>query len=148
VLRAWRKTQLADRLFFGEGWMDSGRVFTTEEGSQLHPAAVTQAFKWASFDAGLPPIRLHDLRHCAATLAFAAGADIKAVSSLLRHSSIAITADTYTEVLHEVHVDVAAKMTDLVPRKRRAVGGSETAAPAARPQRHPRGLPNDSGSEF
>jgi hypothetical protein len=66
----------------------------------------------------------------------------------LRHSSIAITADTYTEVLSEVHEDVAAKMTGLVPRKRAAVGGSDTHAPAARPQRHLRGLPKGPGGEF
>ncbi|MGW9207982.1 hypothetical protein ACWGR4_13435 [Embleya sp. NPDC055664] len=46
----------------------------------------------------LPPIRLHDLRHGAATLAHAAGGNMKAISATLRHSSIKITADTYTSV--------------------------------------------------
>ena len=31
----------------------------------------------------LPPIRLHDLRHCAATLALAAGTDMKVISAML-----------------------------------------------------------------
>jgi site-specific recombinase XerD len=38
----------------------------------------------------------------AATLALAAGADLKVVQAMLRHSSITITADTYTTVLPEV----------------------------------------------
>ncbi|MFB9623214.1 site-specific integrase [Nonomuraea helvata] len=48
---------------------------------------------------GLPPVRLHDLRHGAATLALAAGADLRVVQGLLGHASIVITADTYTSVL-------------------------------------------------
>ncbi|GAA3752955.1 hypothetical protein GCM10022225_42070 [Plantactinospora mayteni] len=51
--------------------------------------------------AGLPPIRLHDLRHGAATLACAAGADLKAVQDQLGHATIMMTADTYTSVLPE-----------------------------------------------
>jgi integrase len=49
--------------------------------------------------ADVPPIRLHDLRHGAASLAHEAGADLKTLQELLGHSSIVITADTYTSVL-------------------------------------------------
>lgn len=51
---------------------------------------------------GLPPIRLHDLRHGAATLALSVGADLKVVSAMLGHSSIQLTADTYTSVLPDI----------------------------------------------
>ena len=82
-------------------------------------------FLRAVFDAGLPPIRLHDLRHGAATLAHASGADLKAIQSLLRHASYAITADTYTSVLDEVSEALAEGIATVVPR--RAVAGlSET----------------------
>jgi Phage integrase family len=47
----------------------------------------------------VPPIRLHDLRHGAASLAHEAGADLKTLQELLGHSSILITADTYTSIL-------------------------------------------------
>ncbi|MEV2242216.1 tyrosine-type recombinase/integrase [Micromonospora sp. NPDC049891] len=49
--------------------------------------------------AGIPPVRLHDLRHGAASLAHEAGADLKTLQDMLGHSSIVITADTYTSVL-------------------------------------------------
>jgi hypothetical protein len=49
--------------------------------------------------AKLPPVRLHDLRHGAASLAHEAGADLKTLQDLLGHSSIVVTADTYTTVL-------------------------------------------------
>ncbi|WP_455361581.1 site-specific integrase [Streptomyces sp. SYSU K21746] len=43
---------------------------------------------------GLPPVRLHDLRHGAATLAHAAGPTLKDIQEMLGHSSITFTADT------------------------------------------------------
>ncbi|MEV4318848.1 tyrosine-type recombinase/integrase [Actinocrispum sp. NPDC049592] len=49
-----------------------------------------------------PPIRLHDLRHGAATLELAAGVDMKMVQEMLRHSSITVTSDMYTNLLPEV----------------------------------------------
>ncbi|MCW2882517.1 MAG: integrase [Sphaerisporangium sp.] len=92
---------------WGEAWQDSGRVFTREDGAALHPATVSDLFARLAYEAGLPPIRLHDLRHGAATLALAAGVDMKTVSAMLRHCSQAITSDTYTSVLPEVAHEAA-----------------------------------------
>ena len=47
---------------------------------------------------GLPPIRLHDLRHGASSLALEADVDIKVVQELLGPSSSVLTRDTYTSV--------------------------------------------------
>lgn len=69
---------------------------------------------------GLPPIRLHDLRHGAATLALAGGVDMKVVSEMLGHSSIKITSDTYTSVLPEIAKDAAEAAAKLVPLQRKA----------------------------
>ena len=62
----------------------------------------------------LPPVRLHDLRHLAATLALAGGAEMKVVSAMLRHSSTQITADTYTSVLPEIAIQAAEAAAQLV----------------------------------
>jgi hypothetical protein len=64
----------------------------------------------------LPPIRLHDLRHGAATLALAAGADMKVVQTMLRHSSITVTMDTYTTVLPEIALAAAEATAKIIPR--------------------------------
>jgi integrase len=95
----WRRAQDAEREAAGDAWTDSGFEFTDELGSPLHPAAVTDAFHLIAYLAGLPPIRLHDLRHGAATLLLAAGHDMKVVQETLGLSSITIAADTYTSVL-------------------------------------------------
>ena len=48
--------------------------------------------------AGLPPIRLHDLRHGTASLMLVAGVEMKVVQETLGHTSSAFTSDTYTSV--------------------------------------------------
>jgi integrase len=60
---------------------------------------VTHTFTRLVVEAGLPPIRLHDLRHGAASLSLAAGNDLKVAQAMLGHSIIVLTADTYTSVL-------------------------------------------------
>ncbi|GFJ84938.1 hypothetical protein Phou_091180 [Phytohabitans houttuyneae] len=62
-------------------------------------------------------MRLHDLRHGAATLALAAGVDMKVVQAMLRHSSITVTADTYTSVLPDLARNAAEQAAAIVPRR-------------------------------
>ncbi|MEV0993472.1 site-specific integrase [Nonomuraea sp. NPDC050202] len=117
VLRAHRVRQLEEKLAWGPGWVESGRIFTREDGRELTPDWVSEHFERLTFAAGLPPIRLHDLRHVAATLSLAAGNDMKIASAMLRHSSQSITADLYTTVLPEVALAAAEASVALVPRK-------------------------------
>lgn len=67
ALGAFRKRQLEERLAWGPAWNDTGYVFTIEDGTALHPQQVSVIFKRLAREAGLPEIRLHDLRHTAAT---------------------------------------------------------------------------------
>jgi integrase len=86
----------------GKAWVDSGYVFTGKTGLPINPNYATTRFRILTDRAGLPPVRLHDLRHGAASLAHEAGADLKTLRDLLGHSSIVVTADTYTSVLPDV----------------------------------------------
>jgi integrase len=116
VLRAHRDRQNLEREQAGDAWIDTGRVFTRIDGTGLHPGYVTSHFARLGRRAELPPIRLHDLRHGAATLALAGGANLKVVQEMLGHASISITADTYTSVLPEVAREAAEAAVRLVPR--------------------------------
>jgi integrase len=80
-LKVWRLHQAAERLAWGPAWIDSGLVFTREDGRPLHPREVTRAFSRHVLAAGVPIIRLHDLRHTHATLALAAGVHPKGCRS-------------------------------------------------------------------
>ncbi|MCX4469376.1 site-specific integrase [Micromonospora sp. NBC_01655] len=102
VLRQQRERQQQRRTRrVGAGMVchDSGYVFTSPDGLPLHPGYLTQRLRLLVNRAGLPPIRLHDLRHGAASLAHSAGVDIKTIQHQLGHASIRLTADTYTTIL-------------------------------------------------
>ena len=78
-----------------------GYVFVDARGSRLRPDYLTRRLGALITECGLPPIRLHDLRHGAASLALAAGVNMKVVQEMLGHASIITTADIYTSVLSE-----------------------------------------------
>ncbi|MEW2438602.1 tyrosine-type recombinase/integrase [Streptomyces caniferus] len=120
VLKRHRERQEADRAEWGPAWVETGHVFTQEDGSWLHPGKVTDLFERLVAASGLPPIRLHDLRHGAATLMLAAGIDIKIVSDTLGHSDTRITRDIYQSVLPQVGKSAAEATAKLVPLQRKA----------------------------
>jgi len=114
ALRAHRSRQLTERAAAGGDYLDSGYVFTRPSGDPMAPDWLSRYFRQLNTASGLPPIRLHDLRHGAASLALAAEAELKVVQDMLGHSSIVLTADTYTSVLPEVARKVAEDIASLV----------------------------------
>jgi integrase len=93
VLRTHRRRQLEERLRWGEAWTDTGYVFTREDGWPIHPERISVLFARLVEIAGVPKIRLHDLRHTSASLALASGVHPKVVGERLGHSSISVTLD-------------------------------------------------------
>ncbi|WP_030886605.1 tyrosine-type recombinase/integrase [Streptomyces sp. NRRL F-5053] len=120
-LKLHKEGQDAARREWGPAWQETGRIFTEEDGSLLHPGKVSDLFDRLVSEAGLPPIRLHDLRHGAATLMLAAGVDIKVVSETLGHSDSRITRDVYQSVLDDLARAAAEAVVKLVPRAPGAV---------------------------
>ena len=86
----------------GSGWRSlAGQdrlAFTWPDSRPIHPKRLSTWFEQLARAAGLPRIRLHDVRHSYATAALAAGIPAKVVSERLGHASIAITMDTYSRV--------------------------------------------------
>jgi len=136
-IRAHRQRQQKEEEEAGEDWTESGFEFTNPDGTPLHPAAVTDAFEQIAYLAGLPPIRLHDLRHGAATLLLAAGHDMKVVQETLGLSSITIAADTYTSVLPQLARQSAEDVAALI-RPAATPGQSTPRAGTDREQAHRR----------
>ncbi|MEU6788712.1 tyrosine-type recombinase/integrase [Nonomuraea angiospora] len=62
----------------------------------------------------MPAIRLHDLRHGAASLMLAAQVEMKVLQETLRHTSSSFTADTYTSVFPQVAMAAAEKTPALL----------------------------------
>ena len=62
ALKQHRNHQREERLAAGSLWNENGLAFTREDGSPMHPQRFTSWFEQLSRAAGLPKIRLHDLR--------------------------------------------------------------------------------------
>ncbi|MFH8467676.1 tyrosine-type recombinase/integrase [Streptomyces sp. NPDC017991] len=133
ALRRHRAQQDKGRREWESAWAKTGRVFTKGNGEMLHLADVIRRFIERYEEIGLPPVRLHDLRHGAATLAHAAGADLTDIQEMLGHSSITVTADTYTSLLPEA--DLASPARPARPRY------LENTAPKWRPSPTTRRMP-------
>lgn len=102
---AWR-----DRQADWRGEARSGLIFTWGDGSLIHPERFTQWFRDHRAAAGLPRIRLHDLRHTYATVGLARATgwhEVKVISKRLGHTSIGFTLDAYAHVLPAADEDTA-----------------------------------------
>ena len=97
------KQDLGDRL-----------IIRTPRGRPIHERNLVQrAFKPLLKRAGLPDLRLYDLRHTFATLALRAGVPTRLVSEQLGHRSIAFTLETYGQLLEESRGS-GPKLSDLI----------------------------------
>jgi integrase len=104
ALRSHKVKQAEERLAAGTVWDArtefQGLVFCSTTGSPLDPGRGREALYRALAAVGLPRVRVHELRHTAATLLFTEdNAHPQRVRALLGHSTIALTMNTYTHVL-------------------------------------------------
>ena len=99
-------------------------MFTYADGRPIRPEYLTHRFRQLVRDLDLPPVRLHDLRHGAATLALASRTDLKVIQQMLGHSSIVTIADTYTSALPEAAHRAAQATADMIIQAARSVPGA------------------------
>ena len=121
VLRRHQEAQGIERVAWGPSRNDAGLVFTREDGRPLRPEYATRHFQAIAKRAGLPAIRLHDLRHTSASLALAAEVEMKAVSDRLGHSQISTTVDLYTHVSRSLGRAAAEQIAGVLNAPNRAV---------------------------
>jgi integrase len=114
VLTDHRRVQAQERLMAGSSWNSTHNlVFSTTDGRPIEGGRVSWAFHRALRVAGLPRIRIHDLRHTAATQLLERGVHPKVVQEMLGHSTITLTLDTYSHVVPGLHAEVAQHMQKL-----------------------------------
>lgn len=125
ALKLRREEQDADRVAAGEFWEEWGLVFTTTVGTPFSPRNDYRTFITILGAAGLRRVRLHDLRHTAASLMLEQGVPARVIMQTLGHSQISITLNTYSHVSPELSRDAADRMETLM-------GGSDSGALAAK----------------
>ena len=99
TLQVHRLQQQEMRNKVGSDWVEKDLVFCGLNGDYFNPNYLLRMFKKVLIDAGLPHMRIHDLRHSAATILLIMGVHPKVVQEILGHSTISMTMDTYSHVL-------------------------------------------------
>ncbi len=115
VLENQRLANESDRHKAAALWQENDMVFPTPVGRPRDTAYRSISFHAALERVGLPRLRLHDLRHTAATHLLTRHVHPKVVQDLLGHSTIAITLDTYSHVMPSLAQTATVELSTLLP---------------------------------
>lgn len=99
-----------EQYFKKKGLPMTDMVFTTKAGNLVDPRDFQRDFKLLLKRNGLREINVHALRHTFATRALESGMNVKTLSKILGHSSVAFTLDTYAHVTEDLKFDEMAAM--------------------------------------
>ena len=109
-LKGVKARQQEDKKIYGNTYHNDSYVCAKEDGTVIKPAYLSRKFKDLLKKAGLPEIRLHDLRHSAATNLLNMGFTIKDVSVWLGHADVTTTLNIYSHVLDESKTEMASAL--------------------------------------
>jgi integrase len=90
-------------------------LFPAPAGGPLREANWKRSVRWREAVAaiGRPKLRVHDLRHTAASVWLGSGADPKVVQRVLGHGSAAVTMDLYGHLIDQNLWSAAARLGDI-----------------------------------
>lgn len=114
VLRAHRHAQWLEQCRAGERWQEHGMVFPSDVGTLMFPANLTRTFRRLCAESRVPVIRLHDLRHTAASLLIRAHVPPKVVADRLGHTDPGFTLRVYAHVYEEQRRAAAIPLGELL----------------------------------
>lgn len=120
----WRHQarQHAEREAAGPLWSANDLVFCNEVGKPLNGTVVLRGYFYPLLErAGLPRVRLHDLRHTAATLLLSQGVSPKVVASVLGHATTAVTLDVYSHVTPDMQRGAMDAMQRIIGQRLQGV---------------------------
>jgi integrase len=115
TLREHRGRQKAEYLLTGRAWDSHCLVFCNQTGGMLDTGNVWESFQRRLRSAGLRKVRVHDLRHTAASYLLSQGVNIKVVQEMLGHSTVSTTLDIYGHTLPGMHKAAAGRMDAMFP---------------------------------
>lgn len=101
LLKEWKLAQEDMRCDYGDAWIDSGYVFTRDNGDRINPDSLTDWLNRFSRDNALPHIHPHAFRHTAASTMIANGVDLVTAANELGHANATTTATIYAHQIAE-----------------------------------------------
>lgn len=114
LLKRYRSYQAQQRLILADRWIDTGKVFTQENGNPIHPDSITSWVNKFTNKHDLPKFSPHSLRHTNATLLIMSGVPVKAVSSRLGHADQNITNAVYSHTIQTVDAMASDVIGDIL----------------------------------
>lgn len=118
LLRKYKREQLRLQLANGDRWIDTGYVFTQDNGDHMNPDSVTGWLYGFSRRHGLPHINPHAFRHTVASVLLANGTDIVTVAAQLGHASASTTENFYAHIIEENKAKASECIADVLLRKK------------------------------
>ena len=118
LLRQHRREQLRLQLANGDRWVNTGFVFTQDNGEHMNPDSITGWLKAFSARHGLPHINPHAFRHTVASVLLANGTDIVTVSKQLGHASVNTTESFYSHIIEENKAKASECIAEVLLRKK------------------------------
>jgi integrase len=104
--------QEGERARAGDKWRDHGLVFPSEVGTPIEPRNLNRHFNSLRTRAGMPTVRLHDLRHTMVTLLLELGVPPHVVQAIARHAHVDITLKIYAHTNLDVMREAVKRLDD------------------------------------
>jgi len=105
-----RGRQAAERALARDLWVDERRVFATPRGTIIDPRNLNRNLDELCALAGVPRIRVHDLRHTCVTLLLAEGEPLEVIAERLGHSDTRVTSQVYAHVVDALRSRAADRL--------------------------------------
>lgn len=118
LLRQHKREQLMLKLANGDRWINTGYVFTQDNGDRMNPDSITAWLNDFSARHGLPHINPHAFRHTVASVLLANGTDIVTVAAQLGHASASTTENFYAHIIEENKARASECIADVLLRKK------------------------------
>lgn len=118
LLRQHKREQLRIQIANGDRWVNTGYLFTRDNGDRVHPDSITAWLNDFSKRHSLPHINPHAFRHTVASVLLANGTDIVTVAAQLGHASASTTESFYAHVIEETRTKATECIADVLLRKK------------------------------
>lgn len=98
ILQSLKEKQEANKMLCGSSYVDSGYIFTWDNGIPYRLDYITRAFKSQLKKCGLPQMTFHELRHSTASILYDKGWGLKDIQLFLGHADIETTGNIYLHI--------------------------------------------------
>ena len=125
ILKKWKILQDAEKKTCMTAYIEQGLVFCNADGSYIYPDTFSKWVKRLAEKAGLYDVGPHTLRHTFATRLIKSNVQPKVIQSLMGHTSIKTTMDTYGHLVEGMTRDAIKSMEPLGVKQGKDKKGEE-----------------------